>query len=188
MSIIAADPAAPKTPVLRWFVRALELRSTYVLLGSGILLIDLLTGPYLLFPVLFILPVYLSAWYCCTRLAYAMAVLLPFGRFLIAEFVDVPSPLIYNCANALIRVAVLVLIAYLVGRTARQTRELQDRVTSLVTICAWSRTVEYQGEWLSFEEYLKRRFNISTTHGISPTEQQKALGILKKNDRNAEQD
>ncbi|MBA2432159.1 MAG: hypothetical protein H0V56_08595 [Chthoniobacterales bacterium] len=28
--------------------------------------------------------------------------------------------------------------------------------------------VEYEGEWLSFENYLKRRFNISTSHGMSP--------------------
>jgi hypothetical protein len=30
--------------------------------------------------------------------------------------------------------------------------------------------VEYQGEWVTFEEYLSRRFNVSITHGISPAE------------------
>jgi hypothetical protein len=37
-----------------------------------------------------------------------------------------------------------------------------------VTLCAWTRSVEYEGEWISFEEYLRRRFDISTTHGIAP--------------------
>jgi CHASE3 domain sensor protein len=50
------------------------------------------------------------------------------------------------------------------------------RLQNLVTICAWSRTVEYEGEWLSFEEYLDRRFNLSTSHGISPAEAEKAFG------------
>ena len=52
------------------------------------------------------------------------------------------------------------------------------QVQTLVTICAWSRTVEYQGEWLSFEEYILRRFNLNTSHGISPAEAEKALGDI----------
>lgn len=38
----------------------------------------------------------------------------------------------------------------------------------LVTLCAWTRTVRYQGEWVSVEVYLERRFGIITSHGISP--------------------
>ena len=53
-----------------------------------------------------------------------------------------------------------------------------SRVRSLVTMCAWSRTVEYKGEWISFEEYLLQRFNIDTSHGISPEETRKALDDL----------
>ena len=79
----------------------------------------------------------------------------------------------------------LVLIAFLVCRTARQSKELEQQVNSLVTMCAWSRTVEYQGEWISFEDYLKRRFNISTTHSISPAEAEKVLGQLEESGRNA---
>ena len=56
----------------------------------------------------------------------------------------------------------LMLIALLfVARSAEHYR-------NLVTLCAWTRSVEYEGEWISFEEYLRRRFNLSTTHGISP--------------------
>ena len=154
-------------------------------MGLAVLLLDLLTGPFLLFPILFVLPVTLSAWFSSPRAAYILAVLLPLGRFFIAVFVDKPAPLIYMVANALIRVAVLVLLAFLVGRTARQTKALREQVAGLVTVCAWSRTVEYKGEWISFEEYLKRRFNLDTSHGISPAEAQKAFADLKPNDRNA---
>lgn len=38
----------------------------------------------------------------------------------------------------------------------------------LVTLCAWSRTVRYGGEWIEFEQYLSRRFGLAATHGISP--------------------
>ncbi len=40
---------------------------------------------------------------------------------------------------------------------------------NLVTLCAWSNTVRHEGEWLTFERYLERRFGLRTTHGISPT-------------------
>jgi CHASE3 domain sensor protein len=56
----------------------------------------------------------------------------------------------------------LMLIALLViARGAEHYR-------NLVTLCAWTRSVEYEGEWISFEEYLRRKFGISSTHGISP--------------------
>lgn len=53
------------------------------------------------------------------------------------------------------------------------------KVRNLVTVCAWSRTVEYEGEWLSFEEYLQRRFGLSTSHGISPQEAEKILSVSR---------
>ena len=43
-----------------------------------------------------------------------------------------------------------------------------EHYRNLVTLCAWTRSVEYEGEWISFEEYLRRKFNLSSTHGISP--------------------
>jgi CHASE3 domain sensor protein len=43
-----------------------------------------------------------------------------------------------------------------------------EHYRNLVTLCAWTRSVEYEGEWISFEEYLRRKFHVSTTHSISP--------------------
>ena len=180
-----SPPAAPIGFLSRFILAALSRIVTYVILGAAILLLDLFTGRFLMFPILFVFPVALSAWFRSARLAYSLAVLLPFGRLLIAAIVDLPSPLPSVIANGLIRVAVLVFLAFLVSRTARQTKELQQRVDSLITICAWSRTVEFQGEWISFEQYLLRRFNINASHGISPDEATKALGEFETHDRNA---
>ena len=152
-------------------------------MGFAILLVDLLTGPLLLFPVFFIVPVALAAWFYSTRWAYGLAVLLPLGRCLIADLEN-QAPLIYSVANALIRIGVLAFMAYLIGLTAKQTRALRETVAGLVTMCAWSKTVEYQGEWLSFEEYLKRRFNVDTSHGISPAEAEKVFKDFKENAEN----
>ena len=159
--------------------------ATYVAMGVAILLIDLLIGERLTFPILFVIPVALSAWYCGPNVAYSLAIALPIGRFFIAGFWWQTTPVTYSLANAAIRIAVLLLIAYFVSRTARQTRELQRQVDTLVKMCAWTRTVEYQGEWISFEEYLRRRFNVETTHGMSPAETQRQLDELAKLGRKA---
>ncbi len=54
------------------------------------------------------------------------------------------------------------------------------RTRRLVTMCAWTRTIQYEGEWLTFEDYLKRRFGLETTHGIRPDQADK---ILEEDDR-----
>lgn len=151
----------------------------HLFLGVVILAADLATGPFLQFPILFVLPVTLASWYCGPRLAMTLASLLPLGRLAIAWWVDQPSPAAFILANFAIRVLVLVLISALVSRTARDARALERRVESLVTICAWSRTVEYQGEWISFEEYLQRRFGVDSTHGISPESLREHFGDLE---------
>lgn len=45
----------------------------------------------------------------------------------------------------------------------RRIHELEK----LVTVCAWTHRVKWQGRWMSFEEYLERRFNLHFTHGMS---------------------
>ncbi len=76
-----------------------------------------------------------------------------------------------------ILVALVIINVIFAGTVIYLLRRL-ERLQNLVTVCAWSRTVEYQGEWLSFEEYLRRRFNLNTSHGISPEEVKKAFGEL----------
>lgn len=41
------------------------------------------------------------------------------------------------------------------------------RLEQLVTVCAWTKTIQHEGRWVSFEEYLKQRFGISVTHSMS---------------------
>ncbi|MDQ6861677.1 MAG: CHASE3 domain-containing protein [Verrucomicrobiota bacterium] len=49
-----------------------------------------------------------------------------------------------------------------------------SKLEPVATLCANSRTVEYDGEWISFQEYLKQRFNVATIEGLSPEEFEKA--------------
>lgn len=63
---------------------------------------------------------------------------------------------------------VMLVVACALGATGvllfmRRMHELE----TMITVCAWTHRVKYQGQWLSFEEYLRLRFNLRFTHGIS---------------------
>jgi hypothetical protein len=116
-------------------------------MSLGILFLDWVTGPYLMFPVLFVIPVALAAWYCSHRLTYALAVLLPLGLFLMDAFWELfrelPIPLVYAAASGLIRIAVLGFIAFLALR-AREAALLQERVNvleGLLPICMFCKSI-----------------------------------------------
>jgi CHASE3 domain sensor protein len=47
------------------------------------------------------------------------------------------------------------------------------RAEQILLVCAWSKTVQYEGEWISYDQYLTRKFGFSISHGISPEEGRK---------------
>lgn len=54
------------------------------------------------------------------------------------------------------------------------------RYESFATMCAWSRTIQLDGRWVTFEEYLSNRFNVRVSHGIAPKELEKLLTQIER--------
>lgn len=54
-----------------------------------------------------------------------------------------------------------------------------ERMQEMITICAWSKLIEFEGVWLSIEEYLSRRLEARVTHGISHDEAEKIRKLLE---------
>lgn len=186
MSTLAQPPPPkPASKIGRYALLSLSRGGTYFLLCAVIVLPDILSGPFLLLPILFVIPVALCAWFYSARVAYYLAVLFPFARVFIDAAIKPESApaLTLVLANYFIQMAVLLLLAYLASRAAIKTRTLDQRVEIPVTICSWSHTVEYEGEWISFAQFLQRRFNIKTSHGMSREEAQKILRELDDHDR-----
>jgi hypothetical protein len=50
-----------------------------------------------------------------------------------------------------------------------------NNLRQCVTMCAWSKTIQHEGEWLSVDEYLRRIYNVRVSHGISEKERDKVL-------------
>ena len=126
-----------------------------------------------MFPIFFVIPVTLSAWFYSANSAFALSVFLPVGCFFIAASIEHSFPLVYAAGSALIRIAVLSFIGYLVARTSRQTKELQREVTmleGLLHICMFCKRIRDESEsWQPIEAYISRRSDADFSHGLYPS-------------------
>jgi hypothetical protein len=85
--------------------------------------------------------------------------------------------------NALIRVAVLSLLAFLVARTARQERELKV-LQGLLPICMFCKRIrdEHQS-WQKLETYISAHSEAAFSHGLCPECAQQHYAVLLENAR-----
>jgi CHASE3 domain sensor protein len=58
-----------------------------------------------------------------------------------------------------------------------------ERLQRVVTICAWTGLVYYEGQWIRMDEYLQRRFGLSVSHGLSKETSAKIIGEIKESNR-----
>ncbi len=58
-----------------------------------------------------------------------------------------------------------------------------ERLQRVVTICAWTGLVKYEGQWIRMDEYLQRRFGLSVSHGLSREASAKIIGEIKESNR-----
>lgn len=174
-----SKPASKKT-MMQMLLPALSRPGTYVIVGGAILALDYSTGPVLAFPILFVIPVTLAAWFYNRRWAYGMAILLPAGSLGISTWVDQPGPEAFLTINALVRVAVLSFLAYLTARTSRQTKELEREVKLLegiLPICMYCKRIrDDQQNWQQIESYITLHSEADFSHSMCPACAQKHHG------------
>jgi phosphoenolpyruvate-protein kinase (PTS system EI component) len=101
-----------------------------VFLAVAVVWIDVITGREIQFPLVYVLPVGLAAWRQQRILAYGMALTLPVLRIGFEVSWETTPSLVIGGINTLIDITAMLLYAYLVGRTAAQTRRLQKTVTT----------------------------------------------------------
>ncbi len=148
---------------VRWF---------WYVLSVVILAADYLCGPELLFPILFIFPVMLAAWNCASRDAIGIALFLTAARFGASLLRDPGLPIVPDLINSIIRGVVLVGLAMLVLRVARQNAQLARQVKQLeglIAICAHcKRILDEEKHWTRLETYIVEHSAAEFTHGVCP--------------------
>jgi hypothetical protein len=155
-----------------WHIRVLQQPVTSIGLAILCLVLDFFMGPYIAFPLIFIIPVAVSAWFCRSYYAYFLAIIQPLVRLGFPFSWQTPWNAVDAIINTAIRVAVLVLFAYLISRTARQTRELARRVNLLegiLPICSLCKKIrDERGDWQPVEIFVSNRSEALFSHSLCP--------------------
>jgi hypothetical protein len=73
----------------------------------------------------------------------------------------------------------VILVAGIVFLVVRLTR-----LEQLVTVCAWSHRLRYEGQWVSLERYLEQKFGVHASEGIT-TEQ--AAKLMQESSENGQE-
>ena len=58
-----------------------------------------------------------------------------------------------------------------------------EKLQQVVTVCAWTGQVKYEGQWVRLDEYLQHRFGLSVSHGLSREAADKLAAELKEFNR-----
>jgi K+-sensing histidine kinase KdpD len=145
-----------------------------------VLLVDYFTGPAFLFPILYLMPVMLAAWYSSLSLALVLAVLMPLIRVFFEFLWDIHYLELHVVINTVNRIIILVLLAVLTERVARQMRQLArevEQLTGLLPICAFCKKIRTKGgEWVQIERYISDRSSAEFSHGYCPECMEKHFG------------
>lgn len=164
----------------------LQRRSGILALALVVIVLDWATGPYIRFPIAFVLPVYSMGWqygrWPGIWLAYAMLAI----RLAYSFYWDnaIPHWLLYEALNTVIRAAVLTLIASLADQVRKREEKLQREIVKLegiLPICGYCKKIRNEeNEWEQMEEYITRHSEAEFSHSICPDCMQLHYGDLLK--------
>jgi K+-sensing histidine kinase KdpD len=152
-------------------------RSLVLFYGSAasviLLIADYFAGPFIQFPVSYLLPVAFVSWYHGRRMGLAFAVLLPMFRFYFnVALWSVPWTILEASINAVIRMVVLCSFAVIIDRAALQTRAMKKEVSlleGLLPICGHCGRIRNESEqWQELETYIQQRSGATFSHVFCP--------------------
>jgi len=151
-----------------WYLHLLRSRLANIALGAVILGLDFFTGGAIQFPIAFIIPVVLASWFCPPLTGYTLAVALPMIRLGFTFLWDGSISPAQVIVNLFIRLAVLLLIAYLTSKAARLTREVK-LLRGILPVCSHCKKIrDEENHWHPIEGYISQRSEADFSHGICP--------------------
>lgn len=146
----------------------------WIALGAVMLAIDHFTASAQHFPVGYILPVILAAWYSGKWPAVGMAIAIPVLRLVfLVMTLEPPAEMATLALPIVLRGVVIVILALWFARLAEFERALEQRVQvleGLVPICSFCKNIRNEGgEWERLEKYISRRSSAEFSHGVCPS-------------------
>jgi len=145
----------------------------WALVAVALIAADYAIGPESQFPVLYVIPVTLAAWYSGRWPAVAMAIAVPLFHvvFLMAVMRGTEDAMLL-ATMTVARGAVILVMALWVARLAEHERQLLRYVVKLeglLRICAVCKSIRNEaGVWEPLEVFISDRSDADFTHGLCP--------------------
>ena len=145
----------------------------WVAIGAALIGLDYVAGAENQYPVLYVIPVTLAAWYSGRWPAVSMAVVMPLAHltFQVAVWME-PGGLAGAIGATLGRGTVILIMALWFARLSEHERALHRHVHTLeglLPICAFCKSIRTQaGKWEPLESYISKRSEAHFSHGFCP--------------------
>ena len=146
----------------------------WVPVGVGLIWLDYVDGANAQYPVVYVIPVALAAWYSGRWPALALAAAVPFmhGVFLTTLW-NPQGDVFAGVGPTILRATVIIVLALWFARLSEHERELHrymERLEGLLPICAFCKSIRNKdGDWEPLETYISERSEAEFTHGFCPT-------------------
>jgi K+-sensing histidine kinase KdpD len=143
------------------------------LVAVALIAADYAIGPESQFPVLYVIPVTLAAWYSGRWPALAMAIAVPLVHvvFLMVLMQRTEDAMLL-ATMTVARGAVILVMALWVARLAEHERQLLRyviKLEGLLRICAVCKSIRNEsGVWEPLETFISDRSDTDFTHGLCP--------------------
>jgi len=146
----------------------------WIAIAALLVWIDSITGPKTQFPVAYVIPVTLAAWYSGRWPAIALAVAMPLIHVvLLIELWKQPGSITALLLTTTLRGAVILAMALWFARLSEHERELRRHVQTLeglLPICAFCKKIRNEsGEWERLEKFIAERSDAKFSHAFCPS-------------------
>ena len=97
-------------------------------------------------------------------------------------------PFAFVFSRSMLDILLVLAVWFLVSSS---TRRILDRIRYLekfMRVCAWCRRINFKGEWMPLEEFMRQGFDTPTTHGICTEclhKQQAAIEKARESQKNS---
>lgn len=153
----------------------------WFLIAAVIIVADYFAGPYIHFPVTYIIPIAFVSW-CKGRfwgIIFSITMSLFRLYFSVILWV-VPGTYIETGLNFAVSVSVFALLATLFAKISENNRKLSEEVdvlSGLLPICSNCKKIKNDSDdWEQVESYISKKSSASFTHGLCPECKKKLYG------------
>ena len=102
------------------------------------------------------------------------------------ELIALPSLIFGQSSETLsyresgLKMLLVLAVWFLVAGSTRRVLAHVEYLEHFMRVCAWCNHIDFKGDWISFEEFLRKGFDTPTTHGICPSCLEKQRNALAK--------